>query len=119
MPKIKTINCGNYKQEELDKLDAAIVSKNVDLNKLSRRYSRELNRSQAGVRAKLKSIAERKFNVEPIKLGSTNSGLLDSLREKYAPIETMEQGVLDMPARSLSLNNVQLFEDHIRIYFLK
>jgi len=42
MPKIKTINCGNYKQEELDKLDAAIVSKNVDLNKLSRRYSREL-----------------------------------------------------------------------------
>jgi hypothetical protein len=101
---MKTVNCKNYTQAELDLIETASQSKGT-AKRIARRVSKQLKRSEIGV-----YIQVRKF------------------RKMYKPVATTTAPIVAQPAKpavkttkdfvlNFTPKKTEVFQDHVRLYF--
>jgi len=102
MPKIKMLDCGSYSQEELTQLEIVAANPKIKISRAALTYGRKFNRSSQGVYAKLRKL-RRDLN-NPI------------VQQEEAVISVEEQAT---PVFSFNITSIDVYEDHIKLYYSK
>ena len=96
---MKTVNCKNYTQAELDLIETASQSRGT-AKRIARRVSKQLKRSEIGVYIQVRKF--RKMN-------------------KPTTVATPAQPVVKATKKEFVLNftpkKTEVFQDHVRLYF--
>ena len=109
MPKIKMLDCGSYSQEELTQLEIVAANPKIKISRAALTYGRKFNRSSQGVYAKLRKL-RRDLNNPVVQ----QEEAVISVEEQAPAI--VEQAT---PVFSFNIMSIDVYEDHIKLYYSK
>ena len=103
---MKTVNCKNYTQAELELIETASQSRGT-AKRIARRVAKQLKRSEIGV-----YIQVRRFRKMYKPVATTTTAPIVAQPAKPAVKATKKEFVLNFTPKK-----TEVFQDHVRLYF--